>query len=71
MSGYFSTNENNRTSAVFIHSFRHIQTESSSVAIRRGSSPFTHRWSAQLEKRSWDAEPNVELGPAIQQADAL
>ncbi len=34
----------------------------SSVCIRWGSSPFPHRWSA---------EPRIELGPALQQADAL
>ncbi len=27
--------------------------------------------SAQWEKPPWDAEPRIELGPALQQADAL
>ncbi len=55
----------------YTHSIHHIHTVHSSVAIRRGSSPFTHRWSAQWEKPPWGAEPRIELGPAIQQADPL
>jgi hypothetical protein len=33
----------------FIHSFYHIQTVNSSVAIRQSSSPSPHRWLAQWE----------------------
>jgi hypothetical protein len=40
------------------------------VNTRRGSSPSLHRWSAQWEKPPWDAEPGIELRPALQQADA-
>ncbi len=32
---------------IFIHSFNHIHTVHLSVAIRRGLSPYLHRWSAQ------------------------
>jgi hypothetical protein len=43
------------------HSYKH-----SSIAIRRGFSPSSHRWSAQWEK-PWGAEPRFELGPSLQQ----
>ncbi len=52
---------------LYIHTFHTIH---SSVATRRGSSPSPHRWSAQWEKHPWVAEPGIELGPALQQADA-
>ncbi len=57
-----------------IHTF--IQSHSCntihlSVAIRRGLSPFLHRLEAQWEKPPCGAEPRIELGPALQQADAL
>jgi hypothetical protein len=42
-----------------------------SVIIRRGFSPSLHRLSAQWEKPPCGAEPGIELGPALQQADAL
>jgi hypothetical protein len=32
---------------------------------------FIHRWSAQLGNPPWGAEPGIELGPALQHADAL
>ncbi len=54
-----------------IHSVHHIHTVHSSFAIRRGSSPSPHRWSAQWEKPPRSAEPRIELGPALQQADVL
>ncbi len=43
----------------------------SSVAIRRDSFPSPHRWSTQWKKPLWGAEPRIEVGPALQQADAL
>jgi hypothetical protein len=54
-----------------MHSFHHIHTIHSSIVIRRGSSPTPHRWSAQWEKPSWGAQLRIELGPALQKADAL
>jgi hypothetical protein len=54
-----------------VHSFHHIHTIHSPIAIRRGSSPSPHRWSAQREKPSLGAEPRIELAPALQQIDAL
>jgi hypothetical protein len=45
----------------YIHSFHHINTGHSSVAIRRGYSPSPHRWSAQWEKPPWGVEPRIEL----------
>jgi hypothetical protein len=50
-----------------IQSFHYIHTKHSSIAIRRGSSPSSHRWSAQWEKPTWGAEPRFELGPSLQQ----
>jgi hypothetical protein len=32
---------------------------------------FIHRWSAQLGKPLWGAVPGIELGPALQQTDAV
>ncbi len=55
----------------YIHSFHHNHTLHSSVAIRRGSSPSPQFRSAQWVKPPWGAEPGFELGPALQQADAL
>jgi hypothetical protein len=55
----------------FIYSFNHIQTVHLSIAIRRGLSPFLHCLSAQWETLHCGAEPRIELGPALQQADAL
>ncbi len=54
----------------YIHS-RYIHTVHSSVVIRRGSSPSPHSCMVSSEKPPWSAEPRIELGPAIQQADAL
>jgi hypothetical protein len=48
-----------------------IFTMHSSVATRRVSSPSPHHWSAQWEKPPRCAEPGIELGPALQQADSL
>jgi hypothetical protein len=45
----------------YIHAIHHIQTVHSSIVIRRSSSP----------SPPWVAEPRIELGPALQQADAL
>jgi len=39
--------------------------------MRRGPSKSPRRLWAQWEKPPWGAEPRFELGPAIQQADAL
>ena len=39
--------------------------------IRRGLSPSLHRSVAQWERPPCGAEPRIELGPALQQADAL
>jgi hypothetical protein len=50
---------------ILSHSFYHIHTVHLSAAIRRGSSPFPHRFSAQWEKPPWGAEPRIELGPAL------
>ena len=46
----------------YIHSFNHIHTLHLSVAIRRGSSPSSHRWSAQWEKPPWGAERGSNSG---------
>jgi hypothetical protein len=54
-----------------IHPFNHIHTIHFSVTIRRGLSPFPHRLYAQWERPPCGAEPGSELGPALQQADAL
>jgi hypothetical protein len=54
----------------YIHSFNHIHTLHLSVMIRRGLSPFPHCMEAQLEKPPCGAEPRIELGYALQQADA-
>ncbi len=54
-----------------IHSYNHIHTIHLSVAIRRGLSPFLHRFYAQWKTPPCGAEPRIELGPALQQADAL
>ncbi len=51
-----------------IHTF--IQSHLS-VAIRRGLSPSPHRFSALWGKPPCGAGPRIELGPALQQADAL
>jgi hypothetical protein len=55
----------------YIHSFNHIQTIHLSIAIRWGLSPSPHRLKAQWEDPPCAAEPGIELGPALQQADAL
>ncbi len=39
--------------------------------MRQGISPSPHRLKAQWEKPPCGAEPRIELGPAVQQADAL
>ncbi len=54
-----------------IHSFHHIHTVLSSVVFRRGFSPSPNLWSVYWEEPPWGAEPRIELGPALQQADAL
>ncbi len=54
-----------------MHSFIHIHTIQLSVAIRQGLSPFPHRLEAQWEKPPCCAEPRFDLGPVLQQADAL
>jgi hypothetical protein len=61
---------------MYIHSFNHIQlnhihTIHLSIDIRWGLSPFPHRLYAQWETPPCGAEPRIELGPALQQADAL
>jgi hypothetical protein len=56
---------------ILILNITYIHTVHSSVVIRRGSSPSPHRWSAQWEKPPWGAEPSIDHGPALQQADAL
>ncbi len=48
----------------------YIHTIHSSVSIRWGLSLFLHRFYAQW-KPPCGAEPKIELGPALQQADAL
>jgi hypothetical protein len=55
----------------YIHSFNHIHTIYISVAIRWGLSPSPHRLKAQWEDPPCGAKPRIELGPALQQADAL
>jgi hypothetical protein len=52
----------------YIHSLNHIHTIHLSIAIRWGLS---HRLKAQWENPPCGAEPRIELGPALQQADAL
>ncbi len=42
-----------------------------SMNIRRGSSPFPHRWTAQWQTPPWGAESGFELGPALARADML
>jgi hypothetical protein len=42
-----------------------------SIAIRWGLSPYPHCLKAQWEDPPCGAEPRIELGPALQQADAL
>jgi hypothetical protein len=49
----------------------YIHTIHLSVAIRWGLSPSPHRLKAQWEDPPCGAEPRIELGPALQQADAL
>jgi hypothetical protein len=55
----------------YIHSFNHIHTIHLSITIRWGLSPSPHRLKAQWEDPPCGAEPRIELGPALQQADAL
>ncbi len=55
----------------YIHSFNHIHTIHLSIAIRWGLSPSPHRLKAQWEDPPCGAELRIELGPALQQADAL
>jgi hypothetical protein len=55
----------------YMHSFNHIFTIHLSVSIRWGLSPSPHRLKAQWEDPPSGAEPRIELGPALQQADAL
>jgi hypothetical protein len=54
----------------YIHSF-HIHTIHLSIAIRWGLSPYPHCLKAQWEDPPYGAEPRIELGPALQQADVL
>ncbi len=54
----------------YIHSI-HIHTIHLSIAIRCGLSPSPHRLKAQWEDPPCGAELGIELGPALQQADAL
>ncbi len=54
----------------YIHSF-HIHTIHLSIAIRWGLSPYLHCLKAQWEDPPCGAEPRIELGPALQQADVL
>ncbi len=55
----------------YIHSFNHIHAIHISVAIRRGLYPSLHCLKAPWEKPPCGAEPRIELGPAVQQADVL
>ncbi len=55
---------------VNIHSYITI-TLRSSFTIRRPFFLNPHRVFAQQGEPPWDAEPRFELGPALQQADAL
>jgi hypothetical protein len=57
----------------YIHSFNYsyIHTIHLSIAIRQGLSPFPHRLYAQWERPPCGAEPRIELGSALQQADVL
>ena len=55
----------------FIQSFTISHTIHLSVAIRWGLSPSPHRLKAQWEDPPCGAEPRIELGPALQQADGL
>ncbi len=52
----------------YIHTFIQLH---SSIAIRWGLSPSPHCLKAQWEDPPCGAEPRIELGPALQQADAL
>ncbi len=60
-------------SNTYVNSYCRIHTiHVQYVAIRRDSSSFPHRRSAQWEKPPWGAdEPRFELRLALQQADAL
>jgi hypothetical protein len=55
----------------YIHSFDHIHTIHLSVAICRGLSPSPHRFVSSVGRPSCGAEPRIEPGPALQQADVL
>jgi hypothetical protein len=55
------------TLLAFLSYIQYIHT----LNIRRGSSPFPHRWTAQRQKPPWGAESGFELGPALQRADVL
>jgi hypothetical protein len=55
----------------YLHSFKYIYTIHLSVAICCGLSPSSHHLQAQREIPLMGAEPGFELGPALQQADAL
>jgi hypothetical protein len=55
---------------IYIHSFNHIHTIHFSLANRWGLSPIPHWLYAQWETPPCGAEPRIELGPALQQADA-
>ncbi len=52
----------------YIHSF-HIHTIHLSIAVCWGLSPSPHRLKAQWEDPPCGAEPGIELGPALQQAE--
>ncbi len=54
----------------YIHT-NHIHIIHISVAICWGLSPFPHRMYARWETPPYGAELGIELGPALQQADAL
>jgi hypothetical protein len=54
-----------------IHTFISHSYNTFIVAIRWGLSPSLHRLKAQWEDPPCGAEPRIELGPALQQADAL
>ncbi len=55
----------------YIHSFNQILTIHLFIAICWGLSPFPHCLYAQWETPPCGAEPRIELGPVLQQADAL
>jgi hypothetical protein len=61
----------NQGKPFFIISSFHIHTIHLSIAIRWGLSPSPHCLKAQWEDPRCGAEPRIELGPALQQADAL